>query len=133
MRVDIGRRAQVGVPEQFLNEFQVPEKSFERLSNDVRDIAGALEEKASIPMVREQLELIIEVQTDEIWQDITTPILEDVRKRLRSLVKFVEKTARRNIYTDFLDLMGQEREIDLPGFDSGHDVERFRDKTQQFL
>jgi len=24
MRVDIRRRAQVGVPEQFLNEFQVP-------------------------------------------------------------------------------------------------------------
>ena len=84
-------------------------------------------------MVREQLELIIEVQTDEFWQDITTPILEDVRKRLRSLVKFVEKTARKRIYTDFLDLMGEAREIDLPGFDSGHDVERFRDKTQQFL
>jgi type I restriction enzyme R subunit len=84
-------------------------------------------------MVREQLELIIEVQTDEFWQDITTPMLEDVPKRLRSLVKFVEKTARKHIYTDFLDLMGEEREIDLPGFDSGHDVERFRDKTQQFL
>lgn len=40
------------------------EKSFTRWSNDVREIAGALEEKASIPMVREQLELIIEVQTN---------------------------------------------------------------------
>jgi type I restriction enzyme R subunit len=109
------------------------EKSFTRWSEDVREIAGALEEKASIPMVREQLELIIELQTDEFWQDITTPMLEDVRKRLRSLVKFVEKTARKHIYTDFLDLMGEEYEVDLPGFDSGHDVERFRDKTQQFL
>jgi type I restriction enzyme R subunit len=109
------------------------EKAFMRWSEDVREIAGALEEKASIPMVRQQLELIIEVQTDEFWQDITTLILEDVRKRLRSLVKFVEKTARKHIYTDFLDLMGEEREVDLTGFDSGHDVERFRDKTQQFL
>jgi type I restriction enzyme R subunit len=83
------------------------EKSFTRWSNDVREIARALEEKASIPMVREQLELIFEVQTDEYWQDITTPMLEDVRKRLRSLVKFVEKTARKHIYTDFLDLMGR--------------------------
>jgi hypothetical protein len=39
---------------------------------------------------------------------------QDVRKRLRSLVKFVEKAARKHIYTDFLDLMGEEREIDLP-------------------
>jgi len=86
------------------------EKSFARWSNDVREIAGALEEKASIPMVRAELELIIEVQTDEFWQDITTPILENIRKRLRSLVKFVEKSKRLNVYTDFLDLMGEERE-----------------------
>jgi type I site-specific restriction endonuclease len=54
-------------------------------------LLGALEEKASIPMVRAELELIIEVQTDEFWQDITASMLEDVRKRLRSLVKFIEK------------------------------------------
>jgi len=109
------------------------EKSFTRWSKDVREIAGALEEKASIPMVRAELELIIEVQTDEFWQDITTPILENVRKRLRSLVKFIDKTKRQNIYTDFLDLMGEEREFNLPGFDAGHDIGRFRDKTLRFL
>jgi type I restriction enzyme, R subunit len=52
---------------------------------------------------------------------------------LRSLVKFVDKTRRQNIYTDFVDLMGEEREVELPGFDTGLDVERFRDKTHQFL
>ncbi len=109
------------------------ERSFTRWSEDVRQIAGALEEKASIPMVRAELELIIEVQTDEFWQDITASMLEDVRKRLRSLVKFIEKTKRQNIYTDFADLIGEEREIDLPGFGTGHDEERFREKTQQFL
>jgi type I restriction enzyme, R subunit len=46
---------------------------------------------------------------------------------------YFEKTKRQNIYTDFADLIGEEREIDLPGFGTGHDVERFRDKTQQFL
>ena len=67
------------------------------------------------------------------WQDITTPILENVRKRLRSLVKFIDKTKRQNIYTDFLDMMGEGREIELPGFSAGLDIERFRDKTHQFL
>jgi type I restriction enzyme R subunit len=109
------------------------EKSFTRWSADVREIAGALEEKASIPMVRSELELIIEVQTDEFWQDITATILEDVRKRLRSLVKFIEKAHRPTIYTDFTDTMGEEQEIALPGFHGGHDAERFREKTQQFL
>jgi type I restriction enzyme, R subunit len=109
------------------------EKSFTRWSKDVREIAGALEEKAAIPMVRAELELIIELQTEEYWQDITAVMLENVRKRLRSLVKFIEKTKRPTIYTDFTDAMGEEQEVALPGFDSGHDVERFRDKTQQFL
>jgi type I restriction enzyme R subunit len=58
------------------------EHSFTRWSEEVRDIAGKLEEAASIPMVRAALELIIELQTDDYWQDITTPMLEDVRKRL---------------------------------------------------
>jgi type I restriction enzyme R subunit len=84
-------------------------------------------------MVREQLELIIELQTDEYWQDITAEMLEDVRKRLRSLVKFIERTRRPTIYTDFADSMGEETEIALPGFDSGNNVERFLDKTQQYL
>ncbi len=109
------------------------EKSFTRWSNDVREIAGALNEKTAIPMVRAELELIIELQTDEYWQDITTEMLEDVRKRLRSLVKFIEQSKRPTIYTDFMDAMGDETEIALPGFDSGHDAERFRSKTEQFL
>jgi len=109
------------------------EKSFTRWSEDVREIAGALEEKTAIPMVRAELELIIEVQTDEFWQDVTPAMLEDVRKRLRSLVKFIERTRRPPIYTDFADTMGEETEVDLPGFDNGHDVERFREKTEQFL
>ncbi len=109
------------------------ERSFTRWSKDVREIASALNEKIAIPMVRDELELIIEVQSDEFWQDITAPILENVRKRLRSLVKFVDKAKRCHIYTDFLDLMGEEREIELPGFDAAHDVGRFREKTEHFL
>jgi type I restriction enzyme R subunit len=108
-------------------------KSFTRWSADVKEIAGALEEKASIPMVRAELELIIEMQTDEFWQDITTSILENVRKRLRSLVKFVEKTKRPIIYTDFVDVIGDDTVVDLPGFDAGHDIDRFREKTHLFL
>jgi type I restriction enzyme R subunit len=109
------------------------DKSFTRLMEDVKEIASALNELTAIPMVRAELELIIEVQTDEFWQDVTAPMLENVRKKLRSLVKFIEKTKRPRIYTDFQDLMGEATEIELPGIGSTHDVERFRDKTEQFL
>jgi hypothetical protein len=32
-----------------------------------------------------------------------------------------------------MDLMGEEREFELPGFGAGLDIDRFREKTHQFL
>ncbi len=109
------------------------EPSYERLRRQVIEIAGLLEEKASIPMVQQQLELIQEIQSDEFWQDVTTPTLETVRKRLRSLVKLIEKGKRITIYTDFRDTLGDEARIELPGFGVGADFEKFRAKVRQFL
>jgi type I restriction enzyme R subunit len=60
-------------------------------------------------------------------------MLENVRKRLRSLVKLIEKQQRRPIYTDFEDLMGDERDVALPGFSPPNTFERFRAKARQFL
>jgi type I restriction enzyme R subunit len=109
------------------------DRRFPNLMEEVKETASALNELAAIPMVRAELELIIEVQTDEFWQDVTAPMLENVRKRLRSLMKFIEKTKRPRIYTDFEDLMGEATEIELPGVSGTHDAERFREKTEQFL
>ena len=52
--------------------------------------------------------LIQDVQTDEWWQDVTVPMLETVRRRLRDLVQLIEKQQRKPIYTDFEDEMGGE-------------------------
>jgi type I restriction enzyme R subunit len=109
------------------------EPSFERLKKQVVEIAGLLEEAAAIPMVQEQLELIQELQTDEYWQDVTAPMLETVRKRLRSLVKLIEKSKRITVYSDFQDSLGEEEERSLPGFAAGTDFEKFRTKATQFL
>ena len=65
--------------------------------------------------------LIQDVQTDEWWQDVTVPMLEVVRRRLRDLVKLIEKQQRKPIYTDFEDEMGAETGVDLPGFGGAAD------------
>ena len=109
------------------------EPAFKRLSDQVKAIAGLLEEKSSIPMVHEQMPLIQDLQTDEWWQDVTVLMLENVRRRLRALVKLIEKAQRKPIYTDFEDELGSEFAIDLPGFASPDSFERFRAKTRQFL
>ncbi len=109
------------------------EPSFDRLRDQVRAIAGLLEEKASIPMVRQELALILEIQSDEWWQDVTAPMLETTRRRLRGLVRLIDKHQRRPLYTDFEDEMGGESELGLPGFDTPDSFERFRAKARAFL
>jgi type I restriction enzyme R subunit len=109
------------------------EPSFERLRDIVKTIAGALEEKANIPMVKPHLPLIQDLQTEIWWEDVTTPMLEHMRKRLRTLVKLIEKLARKIIHTDFEDEIGEGAEVDMPDFGTKDTFARFVDKTRVFL
>lgn len=72
---------------------------FERIRKKVVQIAGLLEDQQTIPLVAAQLELILDVQTDEWWTDVSYGILEEVRKRLRQLVPLIERAKKGLIYT----------------------------------
>lgn len=109
------------------------EPSFERLRRQVIEIAGLLEEKGAIPMVQVQMALILDLQTDEWWQDVTVPMLEGVRRRIRGLMQFIDKERRRPIYSDFEDEMGGETAVALPGLSEGADYAKFRAKARAFL
>ncbi len=84
-------------------------------------------------MVHAQLAHIQEIQSDEWWRDITVPMLEQTRKRLRLLVKLIEKRQRKPIYTDFEDELGGEETIELSVFTESNEFERFRTKARAFL
>lgn len=109
------------------------EPGFARLRDQVKALAGLLEEKSAIPMVRDQMALIQDVQTDDWWQDVTVPMLEAMRRRLRDLIKLIEKQKRKPIYTDFEDEMGGEVRVELPGFVYGTDYAKLRAKARAFL
>jgi type I restriction enzyme R subunit len=106
---------------------------FERLRERVTEIVARLSEKDAIPMVRDQMALIQDVLSDAWWQDVTVPMLEVMRRRLRGLVQFIDKRARRPIYTDFEDEMGAEVPVALPGLGGGPALVRFKAKAQAFL
>ena len=109
------------------------EPGFARLCDRVKQVAGLLEEKSAIPMVQDQIVLIQAVQTDEWWQDVTVPMLEVMRRRLRSLVQFIDKLQRKPVYTDFEDLLGGEIDVNLPGLAPGTDYAKFLAKARAFL
>ncbi|MDP1598714.1 DEAD/DEAH box helicase family protein [Phenylobacterium sp.] len=109
------------------------EASFAGLRDKIVAIANLLEEKGNIPMVAKELAFIQEVQSDDYWQDVTAPMLEVVRRRLRALIKLIEIKKRPIIRTDFEDEIGAGTEIELRGTSVGADMDRFRRKAQHFL
>ncbi|MFM7518110.1 MAG: type I restriction-modification enzyme R subunit C-terminal domain-containing protein [Pirellula sp.] len=109
------------------------EPAYERLRDQLIKIAGLLEEKRTIPMVDKQLMYIQDVQTEAWWQDVTVPMLEVIRRRLRDLIQFIEKKERKPIYTNFEDELGDETPVDLTDFVAQDTFERFRDKARAFL
>jgi type I restriction enzyme R subunit len=107
--------------------------SFIKLRDQVKQIASLLEEKRTIPMVNAQLELILDLQQDEYWADITLPMLEQIRKSLRELVKFIEKRKRNLVYTDFEDELGEIREVQFGGIGSAVNIVQYHKKVMNFL
>ena len=110
---------------------------FERQRKRIIYIASALEDLGTaIPVVAEQMELVANIQKDEWWVDISYPMLEDARKRLRSLVQLAEFSHKTPLYTDFIDWLGESTEVKLPGTGGSagsSEFERFRKKAQHFL
>jgi type I restriction enzyme R subunit len=83
--------------------------------------------------VKQNLELIAEVQTEDYWQDINLPMLEHLRRRLRTLVKLINPDERKTVYSDFEDEIGPGAHIDLPQVGTATDKSRFLLKVRQFL
>jgi type I restriction enzyme R subunit len=59
--------------------------------------------------------------------------LERVRQQLRELVKFIDKVARKVVYTNFEDEDGPETIVDLPIGTGSQSYERFKEKVRHFL
>ena len=69
-------------------------KNLIKLRKNVTDIASNLELQQSIPKIKSALPLILEIQTEEWWKDVTVGMLEHVRKRLRDLINLIEKSKK---------------------------------------
>ena len=106
---------------------------FDGLKEKIQSIASALEEQDAIPAIKAQMVLIQSLVGEEWWEDVTVAMLETARKRLRALVKLIEKGKKKVVYTDFEDELGDETAIELPQVGTGMNLAKFRDKARQFL
>jgi type I restriction enzyme R subunit len=115
-----------------LAQLQGDTAAMERIREHVQAIAAGLVGK-EIPVVRAQHRLLEEVASDEWWVDVTLPMLEVARRRLRGLLQFLVKELRNPIYTSFQDELSDSRIVVLPAFTPGTDMERFRAKAAAYL
>jgi type I restriction enzyme R subunit len=76
---------------------------FESHRQRMVEIAMLLEEKTTIPAVKDQLAYLAAMQETGFWEGMTLAGLEEMRLRLRGLVPFLDKKKRKVVYTDFKD------------------------------
>ena len=105
----------------------------ERLREQVQNIATGLLGQTAIPSVAAQQSLLDEVASDEWWIDVTLPMLEVVRRRLRGLLQFLEKAKKVVVYTSFQDELSETTLVELPGITPGTNWQRFRAKAAAYL
>ncbi|MFZ1538895.1 MAG: DEAD/DEAH box helicase family protein [Chromatiaceae bacterium] len=106
---------------------------FANLKDQIQAIASALEEQANIPAIKAEIVFIQSIISDEWWEGVTVPMLETARRKLRALIKLIEKGRKHIVYTHFADEMGDGVEIDLPQVTTGLNMVKFKDKARVFL
>jgi len=109
------------------------EPLFQRLQLQLRELAAQLEARPNIPQVAAELELIRDLLRDEWWQDVTVPMLEEARRRLRGLMGLIETISREPLYTNFADELGELRERDAAALLSRDEFQQFRLRAREFL
>jgi type I restriction enzyme R subunit len=114
-------------------KFQGDAVAAERLREQIQNIATGLLGQTSIPSVAAQQSLLDEVASDEWWIDVTLPMLEVVRRRLRGLLQFLEKAKKVVVYTSFQDELSETTLVELPGITPGTNWQRFRAKAAAYL
>ena len=114
-------------------EYLKRQKLPESLRLNVIEIASNLETKASVPNVAKYLTLIQEIQTDAYWQYITLPMLEEIRRKLRGLMQFLDPKSKQPIYTNFEDELGEAEEKQIAIIYNPNSLAQYRKKVEAYI
>jgi type I restriction enzyme R subunit len=107
--------------------------SAEKLRKQIQQIASALLEQTAIPVVKAQEGLLLELASDEWWVDVTLPMIELARRRIRSLVALIPKSRQPAVFVDFTDDLGEVSEVRIKSLVGAGDFARFREKARRYL
>jgi type I restriction enzyme R subunit len=96
-------------------------------------IGRLLMKKKNIPAVNQQLETVKAVQTDEFWQEISLNRLEKVRTDLRDLIKFIDTAQKKNVYTNFEDVLDENGVKEIEILRTYTSMRSYRERVESFI
>lgn len=107
--------------------------TFARNKTQLQEIANLLQQKITIPQIKEKLPVIQEIQTASFWQANDILKFETVRKELRNLITFLDDGQRteKTIITRLTDPV-IDRQEGRP-LENGYDFEDYRSKVNRYI
>lgn len=105
---------------------------FKYAKKQLCSIASALEQKVSIPQIKEKLDVIQSINSDDFWNANDILLFKKIREELRELIKFLDSDAGKEpIITRLTDpiILQQDGEQ----LDSAYDFEDYRKKVNQYI
>lgn len=106
--------------------------TFKYAKKQLCSIASALEQKVSIPQIKEKLDVIQSINSDDFWNANDILLFEKIREELRELIKFLDSDAGKEpIITRLTDpiILQQDGEQ----LDSAYDFEDYRKKVNRYI
>lgn len=105
---------------------------FKKGKKQLINVCTNLSQRATIPQIKEKLELINTIGTDEFWQSADSLDFEKVRVELRGLIKFIIDDGGRNpIYTNLADDILEVKEGEA--LYRAYDFEDYRLKVNRYI
>lgn len=104
-----------------------------RKRDRIIQLASDLETMQAIPAVSAEIILIQDVQSIDYWKDATVEMVERIRRRLRGLIQFIERTSSKPVYTVLDDELGSSIPVDLVDFSTGINLVQYRRKVEAWI
>lgn len=107
--------------------------NFKYAKKQLCDLVSLLEQKASIPQIKEKLPVLHEIHTDTFWEANNILLFEKVRKELRELIRFLDEGdgEQKRIITKLTDpIIDQQEGFQL---EAAYDFEDYRTKVNRYV
>lgn len=96
-------------------------------------IAKALQKKDNIPQIAMHLPLIKTIQTEHYWETIDVKKLDELRKALRDLIKYLEKDTQDPVYTHFEDDLDYDGIVIKDPVNAYMSLQSYKDRVESYI